>query len=201
VDAPFLGQPLAEFLGRVASDEPAPGGGAVAAVTAALAAGLVGMAARFSAAQLPDSAARAARADDLRVQLADLAQRDATAYGGVLAALRLPREPEVKVRRQRIQSALEHAAAVPLAVAELSAAVAREAVELSEGGNPNLRGDVLTAVFLAEAAARAAAELVRINVEMGSLGDEMLVRAARALDIAAQASRRAGAMGPAGAAR
>lgn len=196
MNTPFLDQPLAEFLGRVASDEPAPGGGAAAAVTAALAAGLVGMAARFSASRLPDSADRAARADVMRRQLADLAQHDATAYGSVLTALRLPREPDAQDRRRRIRAALEQAARIPLTIAELSADVAREAAALSERGNPNLRGDALTAVFLAEAAARAAAELVRINAEMGSLGDEMVVQADRALDIAAEASSRARAKAP-----
>ncbi|MGH3979888.1 MAG: cyclodeaminase/cyclohydrolase family protein, partial [Pseudonocardiaceae bacterium] len=167
MDIPFLDQPLGAFLDLVASDEPAPGAGAAAATAAALAAGLVGMAARLSAAQLPDGADRAARADAERGHITALAQSDAEAYRSVLAAWRLPREPEPQHRRAEIRRCLTHAAQVPLEIAESGARIAAEAVELAERGNPKLRGDVLAAVFLAGAAARSAAELVRLNVELG----------------------------------
>ncbi|MDX6365556.1 MAG: Formiminotransferase-cyclodeaminase, partial [Nocardioidaceae bacterium] len=52
----YLGQELGDFLDLVASREAAPGGGAVAAITISLAAGLVGMAAQLSERQVPDSA-------------------------------------------------------------------------------------------------------------------------------------------------
>jgi formiminotetrahydrofolate cyclodeaminase len=52
----YLNLSLGEFLDRVASGGPAPGGGSVAAVAVALAAGLSGMAARLSADQVADSA-------------------------------------------------------------------------------------------------------------------------------------------------
>ncbi|MGH3666526.1 MAG: cyclodeaminase/cyclohydrolase family protein, partial [Egibacteraceae bacterium] len=46
----YFDEPLGRFLKDVAARQPAPGGGAVAGVTVAAAAGLVAMTARFSAA-------------------------------------------------------------------------------------------------------------------------------------------------------
>src|SRR3712207_8271454 len=62
----YLDLPLGTFLDLVASGNPAPGGGSVAAVAVALAAGLSGMAARLSAGQLADADGLAASADAAR---------------------------------------------------------------------------------------------------------------------------------------
>src|SRR4051812_6709489 len=73
------------FLSAVAARTPAPGGGAAAGVTCALAAALAAMAARFAGAD-PD----AERADGLRAQALALADADAAAFAPVLAILREP---------------------------------------------------------------------------------------------------------------
>lgn len=185
--APLLDCSVADLLDRLAAKQPAPGGGGAAAITAAMAAGLLGMAARFSTAQLVDSPGRAAYADRVRDQVAALAERDAEAYGAVLAAFALPREPDPEVRRRQIRRALQRAAQVPTEIAEVASGIATEAVELAQCGNPNLRGDAFTAATLAAAAARSAAELVRINVELGKLGGDLADRADRAAHVAATA--------------
>jgi formiminotetrahydrofolate cyclodeaminase len=185
--APLLDCSVAELLDRLAAKQPAPGGGGAAAITAAMAAGLLGMAARFSTAQLVDSPGRAAYADRVRDQVAALAERDAEAYGAVLAAFALPREPDPQVHRRQIRRALERAAQVPTEIAELASGIAVEAAELAQRGNPNLRGDAFTAAALAAAASRAAAELVRLNVELGKLAGDLTDRAARAAHTAAKA--------------
>jgi methenyltetrahydrofolate cyclohydrolase len=185
--APLLECSVAELLDRFAAKQPAPGAGAAAAITAGMAAGLLAMAARFSTTQLIDSAGRAAHADRVREQVVALAERDAEAYQAVLAAFALPREPDPDVRRRQIRRTLERAAQVPAEIAEAASEVATEAIEVAERGNPNLRGDALTAATLAAAAAQAAAELVRINVELGNLGGDHIERASRAADAAAKA--------------
>lgn len=187
IPAGLLDCSVAELLDRFAAKQPAPGGGAAAAITAAIAAGLLGMAARFSTAQLSDSASRAAHADRMREQVAALAEQDAEAYQVVLTAFALPREPDPALRRRQIQRTLQRAAAVPTEIAELASTIATEAVELAGRGNPNLRGDAFTAATLAAAAARAAAELVRLNVELGELEGDLADRAAHAVNVAAQA--------------
>lgn len=167
--------PLARFLDMVASREPAPGGGASAAVAVALAAALTAMAARFSTEHLDDAGTVADRAEELRSRVMPLAQADAAAYGRVLDAYRTPRDDDEK-RRRRIREALSEAADVPLSIAEVGVEVAGNAARLVEEGNPNLRGDAVTAAALAKAGVRAAATLVEINVSAGGADDDRLSR-------------------------
>jgi methenyltetrahydrofolate cyclohydrolase len=167
--------PLGRFLDMVASREPAPGGGASAAVAVALAAALTGMAARFSTDQLADAHRIADRAEGLRSQVMPLARADAAAYGRVLDAYRSSRDDE-EGRRRKVRDALSEAADVPLAIAEIGAEVAGISVRLAEDGNPNLRGDAVTATALAGAGVRAAAVLVEINVRAGGTEGDKLSR-------------------------
>ena len=168
---------------------PAPGGGGASAVTAALAAGLVAMAARFSTAQLPAAGNIAEQADRLRHRVAGLADEDATAYQAVLDAFALP--DGAAGRRERIRDTLHGAATVPLEIAEVAAQVGQLASGVAADGNPNLRGDAVTAAYLAEASARSAAALVDVNVRLGSLPADLSQRAARAVAAAHVAATRA----------
>ena len=163
----FLDQPVRGFLDQLAARTPTPGGGGAAAATGAMAAGLVAMAARFSARQLPEAGQLAEEADRLRYMASQLADMDARAYTAVLAS----RGPERK-------QALLGAAMIPLEIAALGARVARLAVQVAEAGNPNLRGDAVTGAVLAAASARSAASLVDINVRFGGLDPELSRRAA-----------------------
>jgi formiminotetrahydrofolate cyclodeaminase len=180
----YLEQPLAGFLESVASGEPAPGGGSVAAVAVALAAGLSSMSARLSVDHLAGASELAERSERARRRVAPLAQEDATAYERVLAA----RRGDPEVRPERVREALSEAADVPLSVAEAGAEVA---ARLAKEGNPNLRGDAVAAALLAGAGARAAAVLVRINTAAGGISDDRLARASELAERAGKAARRA----------
>ncbi|HEY6691096.1 MAG TPA: cyclodeaminase/cyclohydrolase family protein [Rubrobacter sp.] len=183
----YLDLPLRAFLDLVASGGPAPGGGSVAAVAVALAAGLSGMAARLSAGQLADADGLAARADASRRRVAPLARADAESYGRVLDAYR---EPDSETRRERVRDALSGATDVPLAVAEVGNEVAGIAARLVEEGNPNLEGDAIAAVLLAEAGVRAAAALAEINLSSANVDDDRLGRAHELVDKTASTARR-----------
>ena len=186
----FLDEPVRGFLDQLAARTPTPGGGGAAAVTGAMAAGLVAMAARFSARQLPEAGELAEEADRLRRRLAQLAEEDAQAYAAVLEALRGPGEAGSGEQREtQWREALLGAAIVPLEIAEIGAQVALMAARLAETGNPNLRGDAVTGAVLAAASARSAACLEDINVKLGGLEPDLSRRAARA---AADASNAAG---------
>jgi formiminotetrahydrofolate cyclodeaminase len=186
----FLDLPVGRFLEQVADRAPAPGGGAAAALTGALAAGLVAMAARFSTAQLPDSEEIAAQADALRRRAGELIDEDARAYKAVLDAFALPRDGEHGQRQGRVRDALRGAAEPPAEIAQVAAQVAGLAARVYEAGNPNLRGDAATAGLLAEASARSAARLVEINVTLGGLDHAASERAAQeALHALASAMR------------
>lgn len=180
----YLRPPLGEFLDSVAAAESTPGGGSVAAVSVALAAALAGMAARFSTNHLPEASELADRADELRRLAASLAQSDAEAYGRVLAAGR--------AGDTTLAHALSEAADVPLAVAETGVEAAELAARLAQSGNPNLEGDAVAAALLAGAAARAAANLVRINLEHANIQDDRLQRAGDLARAATDAERAAG---------
>jgi formiminotetrahydrofolate cyclodeaminase len=175
----YLGRELGAFLDLVASREAAPGGGAVAALTLAMAAGLAAMAARLSPRQIADNASLADEADVIRRRAAQLADEDGEAYRAVLAAYSAGRSAASVDGRTEVSRALDEAARVPLEMAALGARITELAARLARDGNPRLRGDASTAVMVAEAAVRSACHLVRINVAQGD-GDTGLVRQAEA---------------------
>jgi formiminotetrahydrofolate cyclodeaminase len=187
----YLDLTLSQFLDQLAAREPAPGGGVAAAVAVAMAAGLVAMAARFSGDRLEHAEDIVTQAEMLRLRVALLAKADADAYQKVIEAMALPREPGTRareLRRQAIRHALEGAAEVPLKVAEIGADVAELAATVAERGNPNVRGEAVTAGLLAAAGARSTAGLTAINV---GERDERALKAARLAETAAGAAQRA----------
>lgn len=184
----FLDQPVWQFLDRVAARAPAPGGGGAAAVTAALAAGLVAMAARFSEQQFPGASDLADQADQLRHRAARLVDEDAHAYRAVLDAYALPREDQDQ-RGLRLREALHGAAVVPLEATQIAARIAGLASQLATAANANLRGDIITAALLAESAAASAASLVDINVGAGKLDTGLSRQAADGVTTARAAAR------------
>jgi methenyltetrahydrofolate cyclohydrolase len=172
----YLDMGVGQFLDALSATTPDPGGGSVAALAVTLAAGLGMMTAGLSGRQLPAAEQLAGQARLLRDRAAPLAQADAEAYRAVLAAMRAPGGPG---------DALSRACATPMEVAEIGAEVARLAAAVATGGNPNVRGDAITAALLAAAGSRAAAALVRINLATAP-GD---ARPARADQLAAEAAR------------
>ena len=185
----LLGYTVEELSDRIAARSPASGGGAVAAVTVALAAGLVAMAARYSERRIEDWQEVAEQADKARRRVLRLGDRDAAAYRAVLDAYTLPAENDAGGRQRQIRTALREATHVPLEIAEIGAEVAGLGARMREAGNPNLTGDAITATLLAEAAVHSAVSLVRINADLGQLDDDLVVRADRC---AAEASAVAG---------
>jgi methenyltetrahydrofolate cyclohydrolase len=156
------------WLEQIASEAPAPGGGAVAALAVAQAAALAGMAGRFSVGRpgldtivVEDLIAAADRLRDLGAVLADA---DAAVYEDYLAAVRMPREPDPASRSAAIAEARSAAADVPLQTAEAAADVARLALAVLDHGNPGLRSDAAASAFLAAAAATVGAMMVTDNL-------------------------------------
>jgi methenyltetrahydrofolate cyclohydrolase len=184
-----------DFLDSIAAETPAPGGGSVAAVVVEMAASLAAMTARFARQHWDGAAGAVAQAEALRARAAPLAQEDAEAYEAVLTAMRMPRDLEAEVRNTLIGDTLSRAADAPLRIAETAADVAELGATLAEEGNPNLRGDAAAAAILSEAAARAAANLVEINLATTET-DERIGRARELAQAARMAADRALAAGP-----
>lgn len=177
--------PLGDLLGRLAASTPAPGGGTAAGLGCALAAALVEMAAGFAApAGGPDAARRAAR---LRERALELAERDQESYAPVLDALALPSDSPG--RTEALAAALAGAAVVPCEIVGVSAELAGLAAAVAEGAGRHAVGDAAVAAVLAEAACRAGAVLVEINLR--GAPDERPTRAAQCVAQASDACRRA----------
>jgi methenyltetrahydrofolate cyclohydrolase len=182
----LLSAPLGDVLGHIASEVPSPAGGSAAAIAVALGAGLTAMCARNSRDSWPEARGATAQAETLRARIEPLAQTDAEVYENALAAFRLPELLEPEVRDATLGVALERAAAIPLAIAEVGADVADLAATLATEGNPDVRGDAVAAAMLAEGGTRAAVHLVRIN--LGAVSEDIRVAQADAIAHAASQS-------------
>ncbi|MFI5227942.1 MAG: cyclodeaminase/cyclohydrolase family protein, partial [Gemmatimonadales bacterium] len=102
----------------------------------------------------------------LVTRLSSLAAKDATAYGAVSAAYKMPSEPAeaLHARKAAIADALIGAAHVPLETARACAEVAALAATCATKGNTNAVSDAGVAALLADAACRGAVYNVRINI-------------------------------------
>jgi formiminotetrahydrofolate cyclodeaminase len=153
-----------------------PGAGAVTAVVAAMAASLVELAARVSQETWSDAGGVIAQAASLRRRAAPMAAEDARAYQAALEAMRDPSGETPEDRDRAIEEALLAAADVPLAIAEVAADVAALAAVVAERGEQRVRPDAAAAGVLAAAAARAAGNLVAVNL-VSTADDPRVVRA------------------------
>ena len=180
----FLDLRLRELLDRVAAPEPAPGGGSVLALVAALAAGILAMAARASADFWEDAGGVAAQAEMLRARAAPLAQVDAETYERALAVRDDHADLDEERRDWEIGRAFAAAAEPPLQIARVAADIAELAQEVASRADQRLRPDALAAAALASAVARACAELVAVNLT--ATEDDPRVREAHSHAEAAQ---------------
>jgi formiminotetrahydrofolate cyclodeaminase len=161
------------FLARLASAQPAPGGGAAAALAAAL----IAMVCRISLRRAPAVTAigapegRAAgwpaaieeirdEADDLRGRLVAMMEEDADAYAAVIEA----RRSAAELRRATLPQALQRATTVPLAIARASARLLELADAARAHACPGTIGDLVGAVTLAGGALEMAELMARINL-------------------------------------
>jgi methenyltetrahydrofolate cyclohydrolase len=175
------------FTEALASAQPVPGGGSAAAIAAALAAALGSMVVRLSL-ERPAFAAHAAlhrealaASDEARTRFLAFADEDAVAYAGYRAARSLPRggEVEAATRDAAIRAAARAAADVPLGVVGACRRQLGFVERLAGRTNPHAASDLECAALLLEAAARAAAANVLVN--LAAVGDEAYASHARAL--------------------
>ncbi len=164
-----LGQlSLQEFADRLASKQPIPGGGAVAAVTAANAAALGCMVLAYTlgkpkyAPHEHENKNILARLQRAQMQALALADQDAIAYGHLSALWKLP--PTDARRTQQEPEAVRAATAAPMDIILVAGAILESLHNLPATSNPNLISDLAIAAKLADTAADAAAWNVRVNM-------------------------------------
>lgn len=159
------------FVEAVASKEPTPGGGSVAALAGALGAALAQMVAglttgRKKYADVSDQAQMILdQAGELRQQLTAAIAEDAAAYKRVMAAFR-NKELSGAAREAAVEEATIGAGEVPLRVARLSLEAARLGLAMAEIGNVNAVTDGAAGVLLA----RTAVQVAGLNVKTNAVG-------------------------------
>ncbi len=180
---------IKEFLSRTASDSTVPGGGSVAALSAAFAAALTEMAANLTIGKKKYKAvedemkALAKEASKYREKLIEDADRDSEAYTRVMAGYSLPKntDEEKSIRNEAVQNGLKAAASVPLDVAKDAFKLMDLAEKAARFGNKNTVTDAAVAVVTARSAALSA--LYNIRTNLNQITDKQFVE-----DIAAQIS-------------
>lgn len=186
MNEPLLDQRLGQFLDELASAAPTPGGGSVAALNGAMAAGLITMVCDLTIGkpQYVEFEAEAGelrrRAEALRSELQDLAQADIDVFNRLSVAYKLPRTTDADAagRRAAIQTVTRQAAEVPLRSARAAAALLPLCTPLARHGNRNVVSDIGVAALLVRAVVPAA--LLNVEINLAALEDQFFVRQVRA---------------------
>ena len=174
-------QRVIDFVAVTASKEPTPGGGAIAALTAATGAALAEMVANLTFGKKGYEAVQTemevlqAKAEEIRERMLELSQADADVFNIFMNALGLPKntDEEKAIRTAAIQQAYKDAAMVPFEIGELANQIFDLAELASQKGNQNLITDGIIAAINARAAVKAAFLNVRIN--LSGIKDENFV--------------------------
>lgn len=172
---------ITEYLEKTASGEPVPGGGSIAALSAAAAASLTEMVANLTIGkkgyasvetEMRDIARTASKFRDKFIGDID---NDPQAYQQVLAAFQLPKNTVTEKQRRAIaiQDGFKNAALVPMSVAEDGFKIMDLAKKVIEKGNKNAATDGAVAAMAARTAVIAALYNVKINLT--AIKDEAFV--------------------------
>ena len=176
---------IKDFISKVISNDPVPGGGSVSALNGALAAALSAMVANLTVGrkkyvEVNDLMQElSARLEKLSQKLIEDVDRDSDAYNRVFAAFKLPKETdeEKQVRSEAIQRETKYAAQVPMEVARAVYEVLPQIDAIAQKGNSNAVTDACVSMMCARTAILGALLNVRINLT--SIKDEAFVNAMR----------------------
>lgn len=160
------------FLDELASDSPAPGGGSVAALCAATGSALVSMVANLTIGkekykenwQLMEDVL--GKSECLRFKFVDLMNKDTESFSAFMAAMKMPKatEDEKCIRKKAMGEASKLATEVPLLTLEACVKMTELAYQAAKNGNTNTISDAGSAALIGEAAGKAAAYNVKINL-------------------------------------
>ena len=163
---------IGDFLERTASSTPVPGGGSIAALSAAASASLLEMVANLTIGKKGFEAKEnrikeiAKDAVNYRGKLDQDIDRDSDAFNSVVSAYKLPKDTEEdrRNRNRAIQEGLKNAALVPLGVARDAFKLMELAKKLVESANKAAVTDAAVAAIMARSAVLSALYNVKINL-------------------------------------
>lgn len=162
-----LSTPLGAFLDATAARQPTPGGGAVTAVTGALAAAIGEMVLNYSVGKKGLEAYEAELVpalEQLRVHRQALSKAivdDQAAYSALTAARKLPDSPD---KPAKVKAALAASIRAPQQMAASAVGILEVCDRVINFVNPYLLSDLAVCADLAMATARCAIYNVRINL-------------------------------------
>ena len=171
---------MKEFLEKLSSDRPTPGGGSASALAGAASASLVAMVAGLSSrkGQAGRKGMEEMRKKALAFQerLFQAIDEDSKSFDAVLKAFRLSRnsEKERLRRTKEIQKAYQKATLTPQLVCQHSLQLLEYSKTLILRGNPNAISDSGVAAFLADAAL--AGGLLNIGINLAAVTDKTFAK-------------------------
>ncbi|MCG4579407.1 cyclodeaminase/cyclohydrolase family protein [Clostridium cochlearium] len=172
---------IKEFIYETASDSPAPGGGSIAALSAASAAALIEMVANLTIGKKgyeeveEEMKELKGVAAEYKEKFINYIDEDSDSFNKIMDAFKMPKntEEEKKARTKIIQEGFKGAATVPLNVAKDAFELLALAEKVIEKGNQNAVTDGAVAAMSARTAVHSALYNVKIN--LGSIKDEEFV--------------------------
>lgn len=164
----MVDESLNEFIEKLASGSPTPGGGSAAAMGGAMASALSEMVCNLTIGKEKYASVQGQIEREkeklalCRKRLMEIVDEDSKAFDEVMKAFRMPKDKEG--RKEAIQSAYKLAASVPMETAERCMDVIESAVVVAQMGNKNSITDAGSSALLAHASLNAALLNVRINL-------------------------------------
>ncbi|MDI3473037.1 MAG: hypothetical protein PWQ20_1379 [Thermotogaceae bacterium] len=165
---------IEEFCELVASNQPAPGGGAVGGVVGALASALVEMVANLTVGKKKYEEWEAEmeevieRMEAFRKKMYTILNRDIEVFTKVMECYKLPNtsDEEKAYRKEKLQDALKEAADVAFELCRLTSELSVDVIEVAKHGNKNLFSDAQAACELCRAAFNIGKANVNVNLKL-----------------------------------
>jgi formiminotetrahydrofolate cyclodeaminase len=161
---------VSEFISKLASESPVPGGGSASAISGAMGAALLSMVMGIALKNDTDQnryGEVSDRCSRIAKEFLILSEEDAKSFREVLDAYRLPKntDDEKDKRKQAIQMSLKTASLVPLTVMKKVDEVSNYLDEIFDFSTDSTRSDFLCALLLLETSIKGAFYNVQINLK------------------------------------
>ncbi|MGB3975834.1 MAG: glutamate formimidoyltransferase [bacterium] len=165
--------PCGEFVDELSTDSPAPGGGSVAALCGAMAAGLTAMVGNLTidkrefAAVKKEMLSATDEAQKLKDEFLRDVDKDTDAFNELMACFAMPKEDDIQAlkRREAIENATRNATLVPLEVLYRTKRIVEIAEVMAIHGNQKSVSDAGVGAHSALCAAESAFLNVMINLD------------------------------------
>ncbi len=177
----MLEQSVSNLLNLLASSEPAPGGGAVAALAGAMSCSMISMVCNLTIGKKKyvdvseELQGILKRSEELRKNFQDLVAQDIEAFGDVMAARQMKKETKEQkmIRDEALQHALQKATFVPLRTMEYALEALKLAHRTAQIGNVNVISDAGVGAIMAQSALYSAS--LNIDVNLKKISDHEFV--------------------------